>query len=118
MNEATLSPASATWATSCLAYRERPTGKHAIFHFRQKNLITRLPWKRNCGEVGRDPCAVTNTPLQLGAAESERLEAVSTVSNLRRAVETFLNLVRASSTLLKRSEERRVGKECRSRWSP
>src|SRR5256884_9765440 len=29
-----------------------------------------------------------------------------------------INVVRVSPLLLKRSEERRVGKECRSRWSP
>ena len=38
------------------------------------------------------------------------------------AVETIISDVRSSSfcivSLLTRSEERRVGKECRSRWSP
>jgi len=30
----------------------------------------------------------------------------------------FLRLITSSLILLARSEERRVGKECRSRWSP
>ena len=33
-------------------------------------------------------------------------------------VEAFFNLAKRGSVSLLRSEERRVGKECRSRWSP
>src|SRR3989449_10309567 len=31
---------------------------------------------------------------------------------------TFTTLVRGKAAIIARSEERRVGKECRSRWSP
>ena len=31
---------------------------------------------------------------------------------------TFINMTRGQASRLTRSEERRVGKECRSRWSP
>ena len=43
------------------------------------------------------------------AAEESRREADEYARDLRMAVEAYAK---------KRSEERRVGKECRSRWSP
>src|SRR2546421_6670066 len=56
--------------------------------------------------------------------DSVRVEAYGTVDGLNSAVGVLLAVpglppaVGACLTQVQRSEERRVGKECRSRWSP
>src|SRR2546425_11085970 len=51
------------------------------------------------------------------AAEKHYRDALTTVPGYFRALAS-LGRVRAARGDLPRSEERRVGKECRSRWSP
>ena len=40
------------------------------------------------------------------------------ISNIQEILPVLEQIVQSGSKLLIRSEERRVGKECRSRWSP
>ena len=47
-----------------------------------------------------------------------RAEARKKVGDLKGASDDEMVLLRAQMDAMNRSEERRVGKECRSRWSP
>src|SRR2546422_10237988 len=59
--------------------------------------------------------AVANLILQLVARAARRVEGVITAELLRPTLPAWR---RAAAHAELRSEERRVGKECRSRWSP
>ena len=51
--------------------------------------------------------------------QAQALEAIdTTVKNIRALYTGRFNISGAATTLTPRSEERRVGKECISRWSP
>src|ERR1019366_2972450 len=64
---------------------------------------------QSCGEAGGiEELAVEARDLQPKAA--------GTLVPIERKV--AVNLLHAAGALFNRSEERRVGKECRSRWSP
>src|SRR2546427_13013983 len=80
----------------------------------EKDLGTRL-LHRNTRSVSLTPdgCALVDrcAPLIAGLEEARQL-----VSDRRCAPSGVLRMTAPS--MLGRSEERRVGKECRSRWSP
>ena len=65
---------------------------------------------------------VTNTFAQgaagIDAASSELATYMDPLGNMMMILGGLVGLVGAVRVYLKRSEERRVGKECRSRWSP
>ena len=73
------------------------------------------------GRIGEDPSGIPNNLVNGIALEAQALpDAIH--SDLKdqvilKAGETFTSKTRYELVLL-RSEERRVGKECRSRWSP
>ena len=58
------------------------------------------------------------TQAELAERADVSLDTIKSVENGRRAMslDTYLNIVHALESS-PRSEERRVGKECRSRWS-
>src|SRR2546422_10874558 len=64
----------------------------------------------------------TDGPYQLGAAPTADTALYIPVSGSNVRGEYFLlenrEPVQSDSAMIERSEERRVGKECRSRWSP
>ena len=64
-----------------------------------------------------DRCKVSNEEWKNGLAMEDRLhhELVEFVSKETTFEELYYHI---NEIILKRSEERRVGKECRSRWSP
>src|SRR3989441_1593769 len=65
-------------------------------------------------EVARLP-----TPLPtIAASSSQPVSAASACPAVSVSHETRFSLPSRCSTTTRRSEERRVGKECRSRWSP
>src|SRR3989454_12478113 len=72
---------------------------------------------RNCAY-----CAVAHgTPSALDTDEPARLAAAVDQMDLRHVVITSVDrddLPNGGAEIFARSEERRVGKECRSRWSP
>ena len=53
-----------------------------------------------------------------GILQARILEWVAMRMMLKLKLQYFGHLMRRVASLEKRSEERRVGKECRSRWSP
>ena len=59
-----------------------------------------------------------DTPLTLTLDEVKRLRSLNDPVDLDEVRRIYLSLSRLLSTHVERSEERRVGKECRSRWSP
>src|ERR1044071_2376564 len=63
--------------------------------------------------VTRSIAAITDTPAQAIIISSEALEGL--LRN-RHHTEAFFNQIAELNLEPKRSEERRVGKECRSRW--
>src|SRR5256885_3497251 len=79
-----------------------------FFFFSSRRRHTRLQ-----GDWSSDVCSSDLQPLRLGAARAqvivEPLEKARVAHGLPR---------QAHEQTLGRSEERRVGKECRSRWSP
>ena len=52
------------------------------------------------------------------AAETANRAKSTFLSNMSHDIRTPMNAIIGFTTLAVRSEERRVGKECRSRWSP
>src|SRR2546430_14797972 len=73
-------------------------------------------------ELGQ-PCKPKNAPCQGGTRliPIEMLDVAGLVPKAhqgRGLGNQFLDDLRQASVLVHRSEERRVGKECRSRWSP
>ena len=86
-------------------------------------LIARLKWwedycARNGGEMDNNPSA-GNKAGGLTTILEKSLGAIakSGTTNLVDVVE-YAEPVTAKGLVAERSEERRVGKECRSRWSP
>ena len=76
--------------------------------------------KRKKGEGEQEPESITKSKKQIIR------ENVLTLFNLLNfiiagllfAVGAYTNMIFIAIIILNRSEERRVGKECRSRWSP
>src|SRR5260370_13520115 len=72
---------------------------------------------RDSSETGVQTCAL---PISFGGAR-ERRRARDAVDRFRRRAAAPSGISRRRCVVvrgLQRSEERRVGKECRSRWSP
>src|SRR5256885_16627563 len=65
----------------------------------------------------RSDCGVFDVS-HMGELEVEGMHAVDVLQSLLSNDVSKLDVGDAQYTLLTRSEERRVGKECRSRWSP
>ena len=66
-------------------------------------------------------CGVSQYPEGFEFVRSERcnpLEEYNVITKSRSGPNRVFDLARSDVYLVKRSEERRVGKECRSRWSP
>jgi len=99
--------------------------------------FTELLLDKHCGEVnkiqeeylqdvlksGRHLLSLVNDVLDLAKVESGKMELALSDMNPMALLENTLSIVRDRAVkhnirLTLRSEERRVGKECRSRWSP
>src|SRR2546430_17445506 len=88
-----------------------------IFHFLQ--TMWALAW----GAMRLDPAAFKAVePAGTGLLITAIVFLAGVSETIGQSVVLFANRVKpgrfALSLLLNRSEERRVGKECRSRWSP
>src|SRR5256885_3815798 len=79
-----------------------------IFFFSSRRRHTRLQ-----GDWSSDVCSSDLSGCATSSASRRKT---------RRSLPTFLHIsataARATPSAIPRSEERRVGKECRSRWSP
>src|SRR5205807_7614469 len=76
-------------------------GNVVFFFFSSRRRHTRLQ-----GDWSSDVCSSDLPPIALGATSRARSAVVGGAG------------ASAAAARLHRSEERRVGKECRSRWSP
>ena len=81
------------------------------FIIRKKNYVLYLKEAEQISEILR----LMEAPLALMDFENTRI-----VKDVRNSVNRKLNceVANLNKTIAERSEERRVGKECRSRWSP
>ncbi len=79
-----------------------------FFFFKQKTA-----YEMSVSDWSSDVCSSDLSIIQNYSAEELSPSTTSTISSIDVAV---FSSVKSSSTT--RSEERRVGKECRSRWSP
>ena len=61
--------------------------------------------------------AVCSTPVRAAEVQKTQVLKIGCVTATQKSVEIMKEALANTSYLL-RSEERRVGKECRSRWSP
>src|SRR3712207_7407408 len=89
-----------------------PVLLHSPFFFSSRRRHTRYwrDWSSDvCSSDLEEGNAAFNTPEQLKALEFEK-QLVDCCTGKGTAAWTFTEVMR--------SEERRVGKECRSRWSP
>ena len=77
----------------------------------QQATIAKLQQQASTGQKVNRP---SDDPL--AAAEVERLRSDQARTNIEKRMMSFAKSQMAQAQL--RSEERRVGKECRSRWSP
>src|SRR5256885_4772187 len=77
-----------------------------FFFFSSRRRHTRLQ-----GDWSSDVCS---SDLAVSAAAPASIQSAATFTNII----TVANYGPAVATGIARSEERRVGKECRSRWSP
>ena len=66
--------------------------------------------------TSRDLSAMRESGAPLSICEVERVRRIEAMDELKRVIDVADDLPYAR--LILRSEERRVGKECRSRWSP
>src|SRR3712207_7873039 len=79
---------------------------------------------RDIGVTGVQTCALPISTPVTALLERGKIPVVATVAPDRDGVVHNVNADTAAAALavalgaVKRSEERRVGKECRSRWSP
>src|SRR3989454_8053884 len=82
-----------------------------FFFFSSRRRHTRLQ-----GDWSSDVCSsdLIRSPLRWLTAPNQQLEQL--VQQIGRAADSLLPILIEGET--GRSEERRVGKECRSRWSP
>src|SRR6185312_3020541 len=74
-----------------------------------------VEFAKNIRTSGADLLNLINEILDLSKVEAGRIELDITEINLGSLKEKLVSLF---GEVAKRSEERRVGKECRSRWSP
>src|SRR5207248_4275233 len=65
----------------------------------------------------RDELDATHSP-QFHQIEGLYVDENVSVADLKGALEFFMRELFGAGTAVQRSEERRVGKECRSRWRP
>src|SRR5206468_9107025 len=125
---------------SCFSLRRGHTGQRSDLRVRQFASGERLGHERQRAECVRDPDPLSRgtqvepyPPGEPLCARAEarvptrpRVELADQVEKPRgRGVEVRRQLgdlvaqpVELCNTIVRRSEERRVGKECRSRWSP
>ena len=75
-------------------------------------LLSRLGWKNNFVK------SLFGEQYLLGMASLDFLKKDEQEFSSRRFTELLSEFQRERATFSSRSEERRVGKECRSRWSP
>src|SRR2546430_5688597 len=96
----------------------------AVFFFSSRRRHTRFDcdWS---SDVCSSDLPIRLPPLSRERGQEGRLDRVkltmplSTISNtLRPRLRLFSLISRSITAAVPRSEERRVGKECRSRWSP
>src|SRR2546427_4873268 len=78
-----------------------------------RHLVTRLVL-RPLGELTATADAVADGELDARAPDAETRDFATLAERLNRMTDHLLD----AQGQLVRSEERRVGKECRSRWSP
>ena len=78
-------------------------------------LLIEAPVNRHFAQLHRDPQALTDAVTLYLETGLRRGNGVVLIAS---PVHTDLFLTRLREDNLDRSEERRVGKECRSRWSP
>src|SRR5256885_12938696 len=92
-----------------------------FFFFSSRRRHTRLQgdWSSDVcsSDLGLDPedDRVDRAVLELAASMGGSISAEHGIGVAKRE---FLHLCRTTDEIAARSEERRVGKECRSRWSP
>src|SRR2546425_11580046 len=78
-------------------------------------LVSPVPASAQAPVTGDDFCAPRTMTVPFEAARPARWNTWVSVTDLK---DNFCNNVAIVELRSKRSEERRVGKECRSRWSP
>src|SRR5256886_14822484 len=61
---------------------------------------------------------LTKAPIWCSVVLRDGNQALAVPMNVSQKLEMFEALARCGFKEIERSEERRVGKECRSRWSP
>src|SRR3712207_9263257 len=85
------------------------------FGVRQKELLRQLKLKVDVLALSATPIPRT---LQMSLAGLRDISVIETPPEGRRPVKTYVGEYDDGLVKQARSEERRVGKECRSRWSP
>src|SRR5260370_18009935 len=95
---------STHWICSVCQYHLITFSSHVLFFFFQAE-----DGIRDSSVTGVQTCALPISPV---------VGQVVTLSATMNAAATGTVTFSDGSTVLARSEERRVGKECRSRWSP
>ena len=68
-------------------------------------------------ELGKEPSEVT-LESTFDDLEADSLDLFQVISEIEDAFDIQIETEEGLNTVVLRSEERRVGKECRSRWSP
>src|SRR3712207_8068051 len=95
---------------ACKVSREADMLSNCFFFFQAEDGI------RDIGVTGVQTCAL---PICRGAHQTTRDVGVKRWCRVSHGANNQKSAVPATRTALcSRSEERRVGKECRSRWSP
>src|SRR5256885_10537944 len=94
-----------------------------FFFFSSRRRHTRLQGDWSSDVCSSDLSVPMHTALRVGVAFAARARAVNPTCHLAfYGLYATLNadhlLTHGADSVLGRSEERRVGKECRSRWSP
>src|SRR2546426_7504803 len=84
---------------------------HCIFFFSSRRRHTRLQ-----GDWSSDVCSSDLGPMHCSTCSSENVSCPAGTGVW--VVKTLVARTRRTASANERSEERRVGKECRSRWSP
>ena len=96
---------------AALDRRDAMEGKIANYRTMQEQRRQRLEWVRGAKEASTLMAEIDLTRSVLAKEEAEFMRSGDAVGDAeRKAAEAERDL--------ERSEERRVGKECRSRWSP
>ena len=75
-------------------------------------------WIGKCENCGEWNSLVEQLPVDTGASAVARSSGKGKALTTLKLSETATEAKQARLTTRSRSEERRVGKECRSRWSP